>query len=96
MIKGLVLSIEGKRSIKNQNPPSPRKARGEGHPKIQRQSLRRPPKATRKRPVRHGGSMDIAIGRIIAITAVRLKVEENQLVDVFGEIGFHIDGLKGA
>ena len=29
-------------------------------------------------------------------TAVRLKVEENQLVDVFGEIGFHIDGLKGA
>ena len=30
------------------------------------------------------------------ITAVRLKVEENQLVDVFGEIGFHIDGLKGA
>jgi hypothetical protein len=31
-----------------------------------------------------------------ANTAVRLKVEENQLVDVFGEIGFHIDGLKGA
>ena len=30
------------------------------------------------------------------ITAVRLKVEENQLVDVLGEIGFHIDGLKGA
>ena len=29
-------------------------------------------------------------------TAVRLKVEENQLVDVFGEIGFHTDGLKGA
>jgi hypothetical protein len=28
-------------------------------------------------------------------TAVRLKVEENQLVDVFSEIGFHIDGLKG-
>ena len=28
-------------------------------------------------------------------TAVRLKVEENQLVDVFGEIGIHIDGLKG-
>jgi hypothetical protein len=25
-----------------------------------------------------------------------LKVEENQLVDVFGEIGFPIDGLKGA
>src|SRR5437899_11339813 len=33
---------------------------------------------------------------ISLITAVRLKVEENQLVDVFGEIGFHIDGLKGA
>jgi hypothetical protein len=30
------------------------------------------------------------------LTAVRLKVEENQLVDVFGEIGFHVDGLKGA
>ena len=29
-------------------------------------------------------------------TAVRLKVEENQLVDVFGEIGVRIDGLKGA
>jgi hypothetical protein len=29
-------------------------------------------------------------------TTVRLKVEENQLVDVFGEIGFHVDGLKGA
>ena len=34
--------------------------------------------------------------QLIDITAVRLKVEENQLVDVFGEIGFHIDGLKGA
>jgi hypothetical protein len=30
------------------------------------------------------------------ITAVRLKVEQNQLVDVFGEIGVLIDGLKGA
>jgi len=30
------------------------------------------------------------------VTTVRLKVEENQLVDVFGEIGFHVDGLKGA
>jgi hypothetical protein len=29
-------------------------------------------------------------------TAVRLKVEENQLVDAFGEIGFLIAGLKGA
>ncbi len=28
-------------------------------------------------------------------TAVRLKVEENQLVDVFSEIGIHIDALKG-
>ena len=27
-------------------------------------------------------------------TTVRLKVEENQLVDVFSEIGFHIAGLK--
>jgi len=33
---------------------------------------------------------------LFTITAARLKVEENQLVDVFGEIGFHIDGLKGA
>ncbi len=30
------------------------------------------------------------------ITAVRLKLEENQLVDVFGETGVLIDGLKGA
>jgi hypothetical protein len=30
------------------------------------------------------------------ITTVRLKVEENQLVDVFGEIGTLIEGLKGA
>ena len=29
-------------------------------------------------------------------TAVRLKVEENQLVGVFGEIGLRVDGLKGA
>ena len=28
------------------------------------------------------------------ITAVRLKVEENQLVDVFGEICVGVDGLK--
>jgi hypothetical protein len=34
--------------------------------------------------------------RITQLTAVRLKVEEDQLVDVFGEIGFHIDGLQGA
>ena len=30
------------------------------------------------------------------ITAVRLKLEQNQLVDVFGEIGVGVDGLKGA
>jgi len=29
-------------------------------------------------------------------TAVRLKVEENQLVGIFGEIGVPVDGLKGA
>jgi hypothetical protein len=29
-------------------------------------------------------------------TAVRLKVEENQLVGIFGEIGVLVDGLKGA
>jgi hypothetical protein len=33
--------------------------------------------------------------RIVENTAVRLKVEENQLVNVFSEIGFHIEGLKG-
>jgi hypothetical protein len=31
-----------------------------------------------------------------SITTVRLKVEENQLVDVFGEIGTRIEGLMGA
>ena len=35
-------------------------------------------------------------GTTFWITAVRLKVEENQLVDVFGEIGVLVDGLKGA
>jgi hypothetical protein len=34
-------------------------------------------------------------GKRALITAVRLKVEENQLVNVFSEIGFHIEGLKG-
>ena len=29
-------------------------------------------------------------------TTVRLKVEENQLVDVFGEIGTRFEGLKSA
>jgi hypothetical protein len=32
----------------------------------------------------------------LRITAVRLKVEQNQLVDVFGEIGVLADALKGA
>ena len=30
------------------------------------------------------------------LTAVRLKVEQNQLVGVFGEIGVLVDALKGA
>ena len=30
------------------------------------------------------------------ITAVRLKLEQNQLVDVFDEIRVSIDGLEGA
>jgi hypothetical protein len=34
--------------------------------------------------------------KLYRITAVRLKVEKNQLVNVFGEIGVLIDGLKGA
>jgi hypothetical protein len=34
--------------------------------------------------------------RLPSNTAVRLKVEQNQLVNVFGEIGVLIDGLKGA
>jgi len=29
----------------------------------------------------------------MSVTAVRSKVEQNQLVDVFGEIGFGVDGL---
>ena len=29
-------------------------------------------------------------------TAVRLKIEENQLVSIFGEIGVLVDGLKDA
>jgi hypothetical protein len=33
---------------------------------------------------------------LIHITTVRLKVEENQLVGIFGEIGVLVDGLKGA
>jgi hypothetical protein len=30
-----------------------------------------------------------------ALSTVWLKVEENQLIDVFGEIGTRIEGLKG-
>src|SRR3974390_59961 len=30
------------------------------------------------------------------ITTVRLKIEENQLVNVFGEIGVFVDRLEGA
>jgi hypothetical protein len=37
-----------------------------------------------------------AVGSLARFTAVRLKVEENQLVGVFGEIGVVVDGLKGA
>ena len=35
-------------------------------------------------------------GKHTHFTAIRLKVEDNQLVGAFGEIGFPIDGLKGA
>jgi hypothetical protein len=37
-----------------------------------------------------------AVWCIFCITAVRLKVEQNQLVGVFDEIGILFDGLKGA
>jgi hypothetical protein len=33
---------------------------------------------------------------LFEVTAVRLKVEENQLVNVFGEIGTLVDRLKSA
>jgi hypothetical protein len=38
----------------------------------------------------------IAIMLCLNNTAVRLKVEENQLVMVFAEIGVLVDGLEGA
>jgi hypothetical protein len=38
---------------------------------------------------------DKELAELQSNTAVRLKVEENQLVNVFSEIGFHIEGLKG-
>jgi hypothetical protein len=37
-----------------------------------------------------------SVGHRKEITAVRLKVEQNQLVGVFDEIGILFDGLKGA
>jgi hypothetical protein len=40
-------------------------------------------------------SDDATLNMYLRDTAVRLKVEENQLVNVFSEIGFHIEGLKG-
>jgi hypothetical protein len=36
------------------------------------------------------------MGPLAFLTVVRLKVEQNQLVDVFGEIGVGVDGLRGA
>jgi len=36
------------------------------------------------------------VGLTTFITAVRLKVEQNQLVGVFDEIGILFDALKGA
>jgi hypothetical protein len=36
------------------------------------------------------------LGEMFTLTAVRLKVEENQLVGIFGEIGVLVDGLKYA
>ena len=36
------------------------------------------------------------VGPMSRITAVRLKVEKNQLVGIFGEIGVLVDGLKYA
>ena len=35
-------------------------------------------------------------GWLTMVTAVRLKVEKNQLVGIFGEIGVLVDGLKYA
>jgi hypothetical protein len=39
---------------------------------------------------------ELVVGRILLVTAVRLKVEEDQLVGIFGEIGVLVDGLKYA
>ena len=42
------------------------------------------------------GSTRMVMAGIWLTTTVRLKVEENQLVEVFGEIGTRVEGLKGA
>lgn len=42
------------------------------------------------------GLIDLPPVFSLRITAVRSKVEENQLVGVFGEIGVRVDGLKSA
>jgi hypothetical protein len=42
----------------------------------------------------HNRQFEKETGEQLLSTAVRLKVEENQLVDVFGEIGVGTDGLK--
>jgi len=39
---------------------------------------------------------DEAGWKVWCAPTVRLKVEENQLVDIFGEIGTRLEGLKGA
>jgi hypothetical protein len=46
------------------------------------------------RPATH--SFHDSLKDIYGGTTVRLKVEENQLVGIFGEIGVLVDGLKGA
>jgi hypothetical protein len=38
----------------------------------------------------------LPIGSISVTTAVRLEVEQNQLVGIFGEIGIQVNALKGA
>jgi integrase len=49
--------------------------------------------------LRHTMAMDLlqaGVDRSVCITTVRLKVEENQLVDVFGEFGVCTGRLKSA
>ncbi len=40
--------------------------------------------------------LNFARKHLLWITAVRLKIEENQLVSIFCEIGVLVDGLKDA